>query len=120
MKMIKGIFFVLLFYFLGQLISYLIDGFVPGSIIGMLLLFGALQLKAVKPDSVSDVANAFTKNMAVFFIPAGVGLMGSFGLLSKFWYSILIVCSVSTALVIIVVALIQQQMENHREKRKKK
>lgn len=120
MNMIKGIFIILLFYFVGQLISYLISGFVPGSIIGMLLLFLCLHLKFIRPDNVSTVADAFTKNMAVFFIPAGVGLMGSFGLLSKFWYSILIVCSVSTALVIIVVALIQQYMENHRTNHKKR
>lgn len=120
MNMIKGIFIILLFYFVGQLISYLVNGFVPGSIIGMLLLFACLHFKFILPDNVSSVADAFTKNMAVFFIPAGVGLMGAFGLLSKFWYSILIVCSVSTALVIIVVALIQQQMENRRERRKRK
>lgn len=114
MKMIKGITIILLFYFLGEFIAKLINGFVPGSIIGMLLLFGCLYFKLVHAETVSGVADAFTKNMAVFFIPAGVGLMGSFGLISKFWSSILIVCTVSTALVIIVVALIQQYMENRR------
>lgn len=116
MKMIKGITIILLFYFLGEFIGKLINGFVPGSIIGMLLLFGCLYLKIIHADTVSSVSNVLTKNMAVFFIPAGVGLMGSFGLISKFWASILIVCTVSTVLVIIVVALIQQYMENRRDK----
>lgn len=114
MKMIKGIAIILLFYFLGEFLSKLINGFVPSSIIGMLLLFISLYYKLVSPNTVSGVANAFTKNMAIFFIPAGVGLMGSFGLISKFWASILIVCTISTALVLIVVALIQQYMENRR------
>lgn len=118
MKMIKGIAIILLFYFLGEFLSKLISGFVPGSIIGMLLLFICLCYKLVSPNTVSGVANAFTKNMAIFFIPAGVGLMGSYGLISKFWSSILIVCTISTALVLIVVALIQQYMENRREETK--
>ncbi len=112
MKMIKGIFIILLFYFTGECASYLMNGFVPGSIIGMLLLFASLYFKLINPDNVSGVANAFTKNMAVFFIPAGAGLLSSFGVLSKFWTSIIIVCSVSTILVIAVVGLVQQKMEN--------
>lgn len=115
MKMIKGVFIILLFYFIGQFLSYLINGFVPGNIIGMILLFLSLYLKVVSPDNVSDVANAFTRNMAIFFIPAGAGLLGSYGIISKFWMSILIVCSVSTILVIAVVGIIQQQMEKRRK-----
>lgn len=115
MKMIKGIFIILLFYFIGECISYLIKGFVPGSIIGMLLLFLALYLKVIVPDSVDSTANAITKNMAIFFIPSGAGLMTSFGILSKFWASIIITCSVSTVLVIAVVGLLQQYMEKKKE-----
>ena len=111
MKIVKGVFFILLFYFVGECISHLIQGFVPGSIIGMILMFLALRLKAVKPQEVEAVATAFTKNMAIFFIPAGAGLISSFGILSKFWMAIIIVCSVSTVLVIAVVALVQQKME---------
>ena len=111
MKIIKGIFFILLFYFIGESISYLIHGFVPGSVLGMILLFLSLYFKIVKPADVGDVANAFTKNMAIFFIPAGAGLISSFGILSKFWVSIIIICSVSTILVIAIVGLVQQKME---------
>jgi holin-like protein len=113
--MVKGIFIILVFYFIGQGISYLINEFVPGSIIGMMLLFLSLYFKLFDPDRVKDVANAFTRNMAIFFIPAGAGLLGSYGLISKFWMSILIVCSVSTILVIAVVAIIQQQMEKKKQ-----
>lgn len=115
MKVIKGVFIILLFYFLGQCVNYLIDGFIPGNIIGMILLFLALYFKTISPDNVRGVANAFTRNMAVFFIPAGAGLLGSYGIISKFWMSILIVCSVSTILVIGVVGIIQQQMEKKRK-----
>lgn len=115
MKMIKGIFIILLYYFLGEAVSYLINGFVPGNIIGMILLFLSLYFKVFDPDRVKSVANAFTGNMAIFFIPAGAGLLGSYGLISEFWMSILIVCSISTVLVIAVVAIIQQQMEGRKK-----
>lgn len=115
MRMIKGITIILLFYFLGQCLSYLIRGFIPGSIIGMILLFLSLYIKVIKPEHVRDVATVFTKNMAIFFIPAGAGLLGAYGIISKFWMSILIICSVSTILVIAVVAIIQQQMEKRRK-----
>ena len=117
MQMVKGIFIILLFYCIGQIISYFIEGFIPGSIIGMLLLFLFLflKVKGIKPDNVSSVATTITKNMAIFFIPAGAGLLGSFGLISKFWMSILIVCSVSTILVIAVVGIVQQKMEGKKK-----
>ncbi len=117
MQMVKGIFIILLFYCIGQIISYIIEGFIPGSIIGMLLLFLCLclKVKGITPDNVSSVATTITKNMAIFFIPAGAGLLGSFGLISKFWMSILIVCSVSTILVIAVVGIVQQKMEGKKK-----
>ncbi len=112
--MVKGIFIILLFYFIGECVSYLIKGFVPGSIIGMMLLFLALYIKVINPDSVDSTATAITKNMAIFFIPSGAGLMTSFGVLSEFWASIIITCSISTVLVIAVVGMVQQQMEKRR------
>lgn len=116
MKMVKGIFIILLFYFIGECISYLIHGFIPGSIIGMMLLFLSLYLKVIHPQDVDTTANAITKNMAIFFIPSGAGLMTSFGILTKFWASIIITCSISTILVIAVVGLLQQQMEKRNSK----
>lgn len=111
MRMIRGIFYILLFYFIGEFISLLIYEFIPGSIIGMLLLYASLHFKLIKESNVEGVANAFTQNMAVFFIPAGAGLLGASDVLSKFWLSILVVCTVSSLLVIVVVAFIQEKME---------
>ena len=116
MRMIRGIFYILLFYFIGECVSYLIYGFIPGSIIGMILLFLVLHFNIIREDDVENVANAFTRNMAVFFIPAGAGLLGASDVLSKFWVSIIVVCTVSSLLVISVVALIQEKMEKRSKK----
>ncbi len=108
--MLIEVFYILFFYFAGEFISHCIGGFIPGSVIGMLLLFGALTLKWIKPAKVKQLSTLLTKHMALFFLPAGVGLMNAFGLVSQYWVMIVTASVISTLLVIVVVALIQQKM----------
>lgn len=116
--MIKGITIILLFYFLGEGVSYLMQGLVPGSVCGMILLFAALFFKMVRPTDVQSVAGTLTKNMALFFVPAGVGLMASFDLIAKYWAALLIICSVTTIVIIAVVAWMQDRFEQRDQKQK--
>lgn len=118
--MIKGSFFILLFYFLGEMLSLLIHGFIPGSVLGMILLFLCLFFKIIKPVNVKDVSLVITKNMAVFFVPAGVGMMVYAELLSKSLFTILAAITISTVLTIATVALIQDNFEKRRAKRSSK
>ncbi len=114
--MIKGSFYILLFYFLGELLSKLIHGFIPGSVLGMVLLFLSLFFKLLKPENVRAVATTITKNMAVFFIPAAVGLMVYVELFSKSLVTIVFAIGGSTILTIITVAMIQEKFEKRRKK----
>lgn len=114
--MLPGIFIILLFYALGELIAWLLHGFIPGSVIGMLLLFGALCLKIVKAHHVRPVAKFLCDNMALFFVPAGVGIVNTMDILSEYWQAVLIACSVSTVVVIVVVASVQEWFEKRRKK----
>lgn len=108
--MLKEVFYILFFYFTGEFISHFIDGFIPGSVIGMILLFLALLLKWVKPAKVKKISTLLTDNMALFFLPAGVGLMNSLGIISQYWVVIVTASVVSTVLVIATVALVQQKL----------
>ena len=65
--MLPGIFIVLFFFALGELVGWLVNGFIPGSVIGMMLLFTALCLKWVKPERIKPVARFLCDNMALFF-----------------------------------------------------
>ena len=103
-------FYILFFYFTGEFISYFIDGFIPSSVIGMVLLFLALAFKVVKPNKVKKLSTLLTENMGLFFLPAGVGLMNSLGIISQYWVVIVTASVVSTILVIASVALIQQKL----------
>lgn len=118
--MIKGSFYILLFYFLGELISKAISGFIPGSVIGMILLFCALYFKLLNPENVKGVATSITKNMAVFFIPAAVGLMVYASLFAKSLLTILFAIGGSTILTIITVALLQERFEKKKNIKKEK
>ncbi len=113
--MLPGIFIVLFFYAFGEFVAWLLNGFIPGSVIGMVLLFAALGFKLVKPEQIKPVARFLCDNMALFFVPAGVGIVNALDILSRYWQAVLVACAVSTVVVIVVVALIQQWFEKHRK-----
>ncbi len=115
MQVIIGFLILLLFYFAGQVISYFIGGFIPGNIIGMILLFCALYFNLLKPARIKSISTGLTRNMAIFFVPAGVGLLESLDLLKQYWFSITVVSAISTIFVIVVVGLIQEKMETRRK-----
>lgn len=110
---IKGVFAILLFYVIGIGASHLIGGVIPGSVCGMLLLFAALCLGIVKPDNVRSVARALTQNMAVLFVPAGVGIMAQYDLIAQNWVGILTITIVCTLLVLLSTGGIAQYLNNH-------
>jgi len=115
--MMPGIFIILFFFALGEVVAWLIGGFIPGCVAGMSLLFAALCFKWVKPRQVRPVAKFLCDNMALFFVPAGVGVVNALDILSRNWQAVLTACAVSTVAVIVVVASVQQWFEKRREKR---
>ena len=113
-----GIFLILLFYLLGCFVAALIGNFVPGSVIGMILLFCALSLKWVRPGHVKKVSMFLLDNMMLFFIPVGVGLITSYTLMSRYMLAIIVASLVSTVLVIAVVGLVEQKLESKKRSKK--
>lgn len=118
MKFLVQAFWLLFFYLLGLGVSVLIGGIIPGSVLGMVLLFIALALGWLKPERVSRISELLIDNMVLFFLPAAVGLITSVGLISANLVAILVAAAVSTVLIVAVVAITQQQMEIRKRKRK--
>lgn len=106
-----GIFIIFFFYVLGEVLSRLIDGFIPGSIIGMLLLFFSLIMGWVRPAFLRQTVVWLTSNMTLFFIPSAVGLMVSYTMIQKHVWAILFTLLFTTLLVLLVVGWIQQKLE---------
>lgn len=105
-----GILYILLFWVVGNFISSLIDGYISGNIIGMILLFIALNLKLVKPETVKPIAKFLLGTMALFFVPFGVGLMVSYELILENIWEITVITIISTILVLVCVGRIFQRL----------
>lgn len=120
MKIIKGLFLILVHLGLGIIVSKLIGGFIPGSVAGMLLLFLSLITGVVKQDSVREVALFLTGNMTVFFLPAMVGIMNIWGLIRVNFLGWLIVLVGSAVIVMATSGLVQELVEFIRNKEGKK
>lgn len=113
MKIIKQLFWIFLFSLLGEIVSKAIASVVaiPGSVIGMVLLFIALHFKWLKMEKVDEVGTWLTDNMAIFFVPAGVGLMTNFDVLADVWYQLLIIMVVTTTIMMWFVGSLVQKIK---------
>lgn len=99
MKYLHQFLIILAISFAGELLHYIMPHPVPASIYGMIMLFAGLMTGLIKLDSVRDAGRLLIEIMPVMFIPAGVGLMASWGVLSP----ILIPAAVITVLTVITV-----------------
>ena len=99
MKIIQGFGIIMGFYALGEAVAVLIGHFVPGSVIGMVLLFAALCLGWVKAESIRAVASFLTGNMALLFIPTFMGIIDTWGLIRLNWLGWLAVVLLTTVAV---------------------
>ncbi|MDE6575558.1 MAG: CidA/LrgA family protein [Muribaculaceae bacterium] len=87
----------------GEFIVWLTGINIPSSIIGMLLLTASLKAGIVKPSYVERLSNFLVHNLGFFFVPAGVGVMNCFGLISEQWLPI-VAASVGSTVIIIAVS----------------
>lgn len=82
----------------GKSISTILPITFPESVISMILLFLLLLFNVLKVHHIKEKANFLLKNMAFFFIPAGVGIMNNFKVIQGSILQLLIVCIVTTIL----------------------
>ncbi|MBM6839721.1 CidA/LrgA family protein, partial [Clostridium saudiense] len=73
---------VLLIYLLGEFLSKSLSLSIPGNIMGMIFLFLFLVTGILKLEKIERAAKSLLDNLAFLFVPAGVGLMNSFGIIS--------------------------------------
>ena len=91
MKIYLQLLIIFGFSFIGNVISNVFRLPVPGSILGMILLFIALQFKLLEFRHVDEAGSFLINNMTILFLPAGVGIMAKWNLISHFWAQILLI-----------------------------
>ncbi|MDG2942833.1 CidA/LrgA family protein [Exercitatus varius] len=92
--------------FLGEWITRLIPLGIPGSIIGLLLLFLGLTTRIIKVQWIFFGAGLLIRYMAVLFVPVSVGVMKYSDLLVSQAKALVIPNVVSSLTTLIVVGLV--------------
>lgn len=108
MKLFREAIIIFGIYLIGELISGLLNLPIPGNILGMLILLFLLCTKVIKLEQIQTVSTFLLDHLAFFFIPAGVGLMTSVGVIKDTWIRIIVVCIITTIIVIASTGLIVQ------------
>lgn len=79
---------------------------IPGTVLGLILLFLALSFGIVKIEMIEDICEVLISHMSFLFIPAGVGLMTSFNMLKGKVIAFSTIILISTFIVWIVTAYV--------------
>ncbi len=94
----------------GELVAQALPFPFPSSVIAMVLLFVLLCAKVIKPHHIRQKGDFLLKNMAFFFIPAGVGILENFDQLKSNLLLFLAVCVLTTFITFFVSAMTVRAM----------
>lgn len=106
--MVRGMALLLLLQFLGEMLSSWLSLPVPGNVLGMGMLLIALSVGWIKVEWLEEAADLLLSNMALFFVPAGVGVMVYADLISREWLPISVGLVLSTFCVMAVTGWVEQ------------
>jgi len=102
--------------YLGEILSKTLSLPVPGTVIGMFLLFIALYFKIIKVKQIEKAVNILLINMAIFFIPPGVRLISSLDYMKGNWVKIIVLMVLTTLITMIVTGRVVQYLVERGEK----
>ena len=88
----------------GIAISSLLPITIPGSIIGMLILFVLLSLQILPAKWVKPSCHLLIRYMALLFVPIGVGVMQYVDIIRQQFGPVVVSCFISTLVVLVVVS----------------
>lgn len=73
---------------------------IPGTVIGMVILFLLLLTKMIKLENIELISKFLLDHLAFLFVPAGVGLISSLDVIGRAWFPIMMIVIISTILVV--------------------
>ncbi|TDM49441.1 antiholin-like protein LrgA [Macrococcoides goetzii] len=105
------------------LISKIIESFMPipmpASVIGLVLLFICLCTGIVKLGQLERVGTALTDNIGLLFVPAGISVVKSLGLISEHPFLIIGLIFISTLLLLLCTGFFSQMLVMTTERKEK-
>jgi holin-like protein len=120
MKYVRQFLIILVISFIGELLRYYIPLKIPASIYGLVLLFAALELRIIKLESICETSRFLIEIMPLMFVPAGVGLLSSWGVLKPVCVPIMVIVLISTIIVMAVSGKVTQGVIRMEKKHPKK
>lgn len=113
--MLGAITLLLVFQLIGEVLAQLFALPIPGPVIGMALLFGALALRGGPSDALRDTAQGLLQHLSLLFVPAGVGIMLHFRRVGDEWLPLAASLVGSTVITIAVTALVLRALMRRKD-----
>lgn len=113
-KVIRIVFQIIILYLFSFIGSWIVQSLslqFPGSIVGLLLLFVCLYFRIIPVELIKDGAVFLLAFLALFFIPATVGIMDYPELLSWAGLGMVLAIIISTVITIIITGRLCQYLE---------
>lgn len=108
--MIQAFVILLVFQLLGEAVVALFKLFIPGPVLGMVFFFIALLVRPSLKDKVEILSRSITAHLALFFVPAGVGVIEYFDLFGKYGVGMVVTVLISTIITLGMTAFVFHQL----------
>ncbi|MCO6540403.1 MAG: CidA/LrgA family protein [Gilliamella sp.] len=105
----RGLVILTLCLWMGNIFSKILPIMIPGSIIGLLILFFLLAFQLIPTCWIKNSCNLFMRYMTLLFIPAAMGIMDNYSLLLQNWVPIIFGCVGGSLIVLILTAFLTEQ-----------
>ncbi|WP_181347574.1 CidA/LrgA family protein [Thalassobacillus sp. CUG 92003] len=100
------------FYFLGEQFQHVLNLPIPGSIVGLLVLFGALLVKAIPVTWIEEGAGTLLHYLTLLFVPATVGVINYLYFFSGKNIGLVLIVMVSTLITMLASGTVSQIFAN--------
>lgn len=100
--MFKQFLILLIINFAGVLLQNIFHLPLPGTILGMIILFVLLWTKKLKVESIDKVCDFLILNMIIFFLPPAVELLEYMTLLKTGFFRIILLLVITTIITMVV------------------
>ena len=107
--------FLYVLFLIGNFIQQSFNLSVPGSIIGMGLLFALLMLKGIKPVWIGEGSSFYVRHLTLFLIPSTVGIMEYLDIFKGSGLLLIGIVVVSTAMVMVVSGFTAKKLSAEKE-----
>ena len=105
MKPLQGLTWLLILQLCGEILTRLLNLPFPGPVIGMVLLWPALGVPAIR-GPVTEAARFLLAHLSLLFVPVGVGVITHLDVLGQYGLKLMLVIALSTWLGLAVTALV--------------